>query len=218
MSISNFDHKDTCILIVDLQKDFTEAYSGSLPVPGADNRFIQEVVQATIRFKKSGFKVVVTMDWHPVNHVSFFTNHQGCEPASVIRIHGKDQTLWPPHCVQHDSGSELIIPDNVINGKIKKGCNPLYDSYSGFQDDGGAKTELLDLLHGLGIQKIIIYGLAIDYCVRATAIDAVDNGFDVYLPTDLCRGVTNNTTEQAIKEMVQRGITILNYAEDLKMS
>ena len=116
--------------------------------------------------------------------------------------------MWPPHCVQNTPGADILINLKGPVEIVEKGTNPKLDSYSGFFDDGGNKTDLDRILRRDGIRKLIIYGLATDYCVKATVLHAVGNGYQVELLADLCRGLSPETSDSAIREMESKGITI----------
>jgi len=194
---------------VDIQGDFTVCKNGALAVPGTDKDFIEKVEKATKILKKKGSAVFATQDWHPPNHVSFFTNHNGKRPFDTVGINEKSKVLWPPHCVQGTKNAKILLDGNLLSAVVKKGKNPNYDSYSGFQDDGGEKTELASLLRKNGIKRLVVYGLATDYCVKATAMDAVDEGFKVAVIESLCKGVSPDTASEALQEMKSKGITVL---------
>ena len=115
----------------------------------------------------------------------------------MIKLHGKDQVLWPPHCVQNTSGAEILLDNKLFKAIVKKGMDPQYDSYSGFQDDGGKKTDMDKLLKKDKISKLVVYGIATDYCVRATALDAVALGYKVTMIKNLSRGVAPGTSQKA---------------------
>jgi nicotinamidase/pyrazinamidase len=198
--------ENTGVIVVDVQADFTELKSGSLAVPGTDAQYVSDVETATRRYLDQGHFVYFTQDWHPADHVSFFTNNPGTEPLQVIEIEGRPQVMWPPHCVQDTSGAEILIAAEGAIKTVRKGMNAKFDSYSGFADDGGSKTELDDFLLKDGIKRLFIYGLATDYCVKATVLDARKAGYQVELILDLCRGVSPETTESAIKEMKENGV------------
>jgi nicotinamidase/pyrazinamidase len=199
----------TGVVVVDLQADFTELNSGSLAVPNTGAQYLDAVEKATRRYQDQGMPVYYTQDWHPADHVSFYTNNPDTEPLQVIEIDGRPQVMWPPHCVRGTSGAEIIVTVGAGAKKVRKGTDPRFDSYSGFADDGRHKTELDDLLRGDGIQKLIIYGLATDYCVKATVLDALEAGYQVELVLNLCRGVSPDTTATAIQEMKEKGATII---------
>ena len=116
--------------------------------------------------------------------------------------------MWPPHCVQDTEGAEILIRAEGPIKRVRKGMHAKFDSYSGFADDGGDKTELDDILRKDGIEKLLIFGLATDYCVKATAIHAADAGFKVTVIEGLSRGVAPDTTAKALEEMKAKGITI----------
>jgi len=196
--------------VVDIQGDFTKLKNGSLAVDGTDEAYIKAVEENTKKLKLAGFPIYATQDWHPKNHASFFTNHKGKKAFEVIKLHGKDQVLWPPHCVQNTSGAEILLDKKLFKAVVRKGMDSQYDSYSGFQDDGGKKTEMDKLLKKDHIKKIILYGIATDYCVRATSLDAVAAGYKVIVIKNLCRGVAPDTSQKAIEEMQAKGIVILD--------
>lgn len=202
------------VIVVDVQGDFTKFKNGSLAVEGTDEAYIKAVEEATRRLKSAGYPIYATQDWHPKNHASFFTNHPGKKAFDVIKLHGKDQVLWPPHCVQNTPGAEILLDQKLLKAVVKKGMDPQYDSYSGFQDDGGKKTDMDKILKKDGIKKVVVYGIATDYCVRATALDAVTAGYKVIMIKNLSRGVAPDTSQKAIDEMKSRGIVIL---EDLDL-
>jgi nicotinamidase/pyrazinamidase len=198
------------VIVVDVQGDFTKIKNGSLAVDGTDEAYIKAAEENTKRLKQAGFPIYATQDWHPVNHASFFTNHPGKKAFDLVKLHGKDQVLWPPHCVQKTPGAEILLDIKLFAAVTKKGMDPNYDSYSGFQDDGGKKTALDQLLKKEGIKKLVVYGIATDYCVRATALDGVAAGYKVVLIKNLCRGVAPDTSQKAIEEMKAKGIVVLD--------
>jgi len=197
------------VIVTDVQGDFTTYRKGSLAVEGTDKAFVDKVREATETLKKEGYLIFGIQDCHPADHVSFFTNHPGRKAYEMIQIEGRDQVLWPPHCVQDTENAKILVDNSLFLAIVKKGKNPRYDSYSGFQDDGGTKTEMDQILRKNGIKKLIVYGIATDYCVKATAIDAVDAGYKVIVIEGLCKGVAPDTTANALKEMKDKGITIL---------
>jgi nicotinamidase/pyrazinamidase len=204
------DAEKTGVIVVDVQGDFTQWKKGSLAVEGTDEAYVKTVQENTKRIREAGFPVYATQDWHPADHVSFFTNHTGKGAFNVIPVHGKDQVLWPPHCVQNSPGAEILLDKVLFKAIVLKGTDPEYDSYSGFQDDGGKKTEMGRILRKDNITKVVVYGLATDYCVRATALDALAEGYKVVLIRNLCRGVAPETSLKAIEEMKAKGIAILD--------
>jgi nicotinamidase/pyrazinamidase len=196
--------------VVDIQGDFTRLKNGSLAVDGTDEAYIKAVEESTKKLKEAGFLIYATQDWHPANHVSFFTNHPGKKVFDVIQLHQKDQVLWPPHCVQNTPGAEILLDKKLFKAVVRKGMNPQYDSYSGFQDDGGKTTEMDKLLKKDKIKKVVLYGIATDYCVRATALHAAAAGYKVIVIKSLCRGVAPDTSQKAIEEIKAKGIVVLD--------
>jgi nicotinamidase/pyrazinamidase len=204
------DETTTGVIVVDIQGDFTKLKNGSLAVEGTDEAYIKAVQENTKRLKEAGYPVFATQDWHPADHASFFTNHKGKKAFDVIKLHGKDQVLWPPHCVQNSPGAEILLDKKLFKAIVKKGMNAQYDSYSGFQDDGGKKTDMDKLLKKDKIKKVVVYGIATDYCVRATALDAAAAGYKVILIKNLSRGVAPDTSQKAIDEMKAKGVVVLD--------
>ncbi|WP_300460176.1 bifunctional nicotinamidase/pyrazinamidase [Desulfobacula sp.] len=199
----------TGVIVVDMQGDFTTWKNGSLAVNGSDKAFVDKVKAATRALSEKGYLIFATQDWHPADHMSFFSNHPGKKPFEVIQVDGRTQVLWPPHCVQGTENARVLVDNNRFMAVVKKGKDPKYDSYSGFQDDGGAKTEMDSILKRNGVQKLIVYGIATDYCVKATAIDAVQAGYDVTVIEELCKGVAPDTSVKALQEMKDKGITLV---------
>jgi len=202
-------HAKTGVIVVDIQGDFTTWKQGSLAVPGTDAAFIKKVEEATKRLAEAGFPIFATQDWHPADHISFYTNHPGKKPFEAIQIDGRTQVLWPPHCVQGTENARILLNPRYFLAVVRKGQNPRFDSYSGFQDDGGQKTEMDSLLRQHGIRKVIVYGIATDYCVKATALDALANGYQVVVIEGLCKGVAPETSTKALEEMKQKGAIVM---------
>ena len=196
------------VVVTDVQGCFTTWKEGSLAVPGSNETYVKSVEVATRRFKKEGFFMVATQDWHPPNHVSFASNHPGKKPFDTIQISGRVQTLWPVHCVRGTKDAELLIDSSIFDAIIRKAQNPRFDSYSAVKDDSGTKTGLEDVLHEHGVMSLAIYGIATDFCVKATAIDLVRAGFKVVAVEELCRGVTPETSAQALKQMEEEGVRL----------
>jgi len=196
------------MIVVDFQADFTKFKNGSLAVEGTDEVFIKKVEDHTKNLREAGYPIFGTLDWHPANHISFFTSHKGKKAFDVIKIRGKDQVLWPPHCVQNTPGAEVLLDKRLFKAFVKTATDPRYEGYSRFQDDGGKKTELDKLLKKDQINKVVVYGIATDYCVRATSLDAVDFGYQVVLIKNLCRGVAPDTSQKALDEMKAEGVVI----------
>ena len=203
-----FGQRKTGVIVVDVQGDFTTYKSGSLAVDGTDEAFVDKVQKATAELSKRGYPIFGTQDWHPEEHISFFTNHAGQKPFEAINIEGRTQVLWPPHCVQGTENARVLIDNNLFLAIVKKGQDVRYDSYSGFQDDGGAATEMNRILQKNGIKELIVYGIATDYCVKETAIDAANAGYKVTVIEGLSKGVAPDTIAKALEEMKAKGITV----------
>ena len=196
------------VIVVDVQADFTTWKNGSLAVPGADEDYVKQAEFATRALRDSGLAVFATQDWHLPNHISLSANHPGRQFFETIPVDGRSQVLWPPHCVQGTEGAEILIDKNLFAAIVRKGQNPLFDSYSGFKDDGGRNTEMNGLLKQQGITDLVVYGIATDYCVCATALDAIGSGYKVVLIENLCRGVARETSEKTLREMKERGVRV----------
>lgn len=203
------------VVVVDVQADFTELHEGTLAVPGTNQSYLDSVMATTRWFSDKGCPVICTQDYHPLDHVSFYSNHPGHKAFDKVWLGGIEQTLWPPHCVRGTDGARILLPDELITEIVTKGTDNQFDSYSGFRDDGGHETGLQAVLDRFGAGELIIYGLAMDYCVRYTVLDALNRGYGVRLLSDLCRGVNAGGSEQAIVEM-QRGGVIIERSHDLR--
>ena len=203
-----FCQQDVGVIVVDVQGDFTKWKNGSLAVEGTDKAFVDKITKATESLAKKGYPIYATQDWHPKDHISFFSNHKGKNPLETVEVDGRTQILWPPHCVQNTEGAEILLDNTIFKAIVKKGKDPKFDSYSGFQDDGGAKTEMDDILKKDGIKELIVYGIAADYCVKFTAIDAVNAGYKVTVIDDLTARIAPDTAASAYKDMKEKGITI----------
>ena len=195
------------LILVDLQNDFLP--EGALPVPDGD-----QVIPLANQIQQRFDLVVATQDWHPANHASFAVSHMGKTPGDVIDLNGLQQTLWPIHCVQDTVGSAFAPALDVSRvGKIfRKGTDPGIDSYSGFFDNGHRKSTGLDFyLKQAGVTETYILGLATDYCVMFTALDAKELGFATYLLADACRGVDLHAGDvaAALHDMATAGVHII---------
>ncbi len=203
------------VILVDVQGDFTTLNQGSLAVEGTDQSYIDALLKATKQLKDKGFKIFATQDFHPENHVSFYSNHKNKKPYETVDINGRTQMLWPQHCVMGTPNADILIDRDLFESIIQKGMDPKYDSYSGFFDDGGIKTELDETLKSHKVNTLIVYGLATDYCVRATAMDAIKLGFKVIVIENLCKGVAKDTSDSALKEMMLANITVIPTISDI---
>jgi nicotinamidase/pyrazinamidase len=201
------------LILVDIQNDFVPG--GALAVPRGD-----QVVPIANRLMSYFDHVVATQDWHPADHLSFASQHAGKQVGDVIEINGLQQILWPDHCVQNTPGAEFVpvLDVNRIDAVFQKGTDRQIDSYSGFFDNGHRKTTgLADYLAAQGINEIYICGLATDYCVKFTALDARRLGFDTHVVEDACRGVNLNPDDvvNALHAMRDVGVHIVPSAESL---
>lgn len=199
------------LLLIDIQNDFCPG--GALEVKEGD-----QVIPVANQLMKSFDMVIATKDWHPADHGSFAANHPWRKPGQVIELNGLEQILWPIHCVQHSFGSEFAPTLNTepIETIFYKGTDPGIDSYSGFFDNGHRKaTGLGDYLKEKGVKEVYVVGLATDYCVKFTALDALELGFSTYLVTDGCRGVNlqEGDVDKALAEMEAKGVNLVTSAD-----
>jgi len=200
--------KKKALLVVDVQNDFCPG--GALAVPDGD-----AVIPIINKISKRFDRVVATQDWHPKNHMSFAVQHKKKE-YEIIRWKDMDQVLWPVHCVPGTRGAEFhknldARPFHLI---IRKGTDPEIDSYSTFlENDKKTYTGLHYYLNGLGIKQIYLTGLATDYCVYFSAMDAKNLGFDVTVIIDATRGidVPQGSIEKAVLDMTKRGVRIVTH-------
>ena len=197
------------VVVVDVQGDFTEARNGSLEVPDTGNDYIEVVETAVRRLAAEGFLTVGTQDWHPGDHISFYSTHPGKSPGDMISVDGRTQMLWPPHCVQGTENARIALDNSLFRLFIRKGTDPGYDSYSAFRDDGGNETELDEVLKRNNIRKVVAFGLATEYCVKYTAVDGLRKGYRFIIIEDLCRGITHEGAARALDEMRHEGAVIL---------
>jgi len=198
------------LILVDLQNDFVEG--GALAVP--DGR---AVVETANRLMADFDLVVATQDWHPADHQSFASQHQGFSIGQQFVLNGQPQTAWPDHCIQNSFGAELVsnLEANRISKIVRKGMDKSIDSYSGFFDNGHQKsTGLAEFLRSEGVDRVAVMGLATDYCVRFTALDAVQEGFETTLILDGCRGVELQPGDiaKAIEELKQAGVAVSDFS------
>ncbi|MCA9392832.1 MAG: bifunctional nicotinamidase/pyrazinamidase [Candidatus Omnitrophica bacterium] len=198
------------LLIIDVQNDFCPG--GALPVAEGD-----QIVPLINGLQERFDLVVATQDWHPTGHKSFASSH-GKQPGEVIDLNGLEQILWPDHCVQGSEGAKFV--DALRLGKIdrifQKGTDPEIDSYSGFYDNGHRKaTGLAAYLKEKKVTTVYVAGLATDYCVKYTCLDAVREGLKTVLITDACRGVNlkEGDVEAAVAELKKAGVIVLPSSE-----
>jgi nicotinamidase/pyrazinamidase len=202
------------LIMVDLQNDFCPG--GSLAVPGG-----HEVIPLANQLQNHFDYIIATQDWHTEDHVSFASSHEGGKKGSVVTIEGIEQVLWPDHCVQFTKGADFHpeLQTKKIAKIFYKGSDANIDSYSGFYDNAHLRsTGLAEYLREEGIDTVYILGLATDYCVKYTALDAKELEFDVYVIEDACRGVELNPgdIEKALNEMREAGVKIVKV-EDVNL-
>jgi nicotinamidase/pyrazinamidase len=200
------------LLIVDVQYDFMPG--GALAVAHGD-----EVVPVINRIARAFSHVVLTQDWHPLAHVSFAANHAGRKPFEMTTLPYGEQVLWPVHCVQDTEGAALHCNLHVPHARlvIRKGHHEHVDSYSAFLEaDRTTPTGLAGYLRDVGAKRIWIAGLATDYCVAWSALDARAAGFEVSVIEDACRAIDlNGSLEKAWREMSAAGIARIR-SEDIE--
>jgi len=199
------------LILVDIQNDFLPG--GALAVPNGD-----AVIPVANRLQQTFPLVVATQDWHPANHGSFAANHPEKKPFEQIDLNGLPQMLWPVHCVQQTAGAELAPGLNRASiAKIfQKGTDPGVDSYSGFFDNGHRHaTGMAEWLKTKGVTEVFVCGLATDYCVKFTVLDATGAGFKTHLIEDASRGVNLQPSDvkNAIAEMKHAGAVIEQSAQ-----
>ena len=195
------------LILTDLQNDFCPG--GALPVPEGD-----AVIPLANRLQERFELVVATQDWHPADHGSFAVSHPGHEPGETIELEGLKQILWPVHCVQSSAGAEFHpgLDTSRVARVFRKGTDPRVDSYSCFFDNGHRKaTGLGDYLQQRNVTDVYLCGLALDYCVKYSALDAVGLGFTTWLIRGACRGIDQHPgdVERAVAEMREKGVQII---------
>ena len=198
--------ESVALIWVDLQVDFMP--TGMLPVPDADR-----VIDLANSYARQYRTLVATQDWHPANHGSFAANHAWRKPGQVIDLDGLPQVLWPIHCVQDTWGAEFVegLDLDLVTKVFRKGTDPEIDSYSGFYDNGHRKsTGLATWLRARQVEEVHICGVATDYCVKFTALDAVREGFETVLLVDGCRGVdlAPGDVDAALRELAGAGVEL----------
>jgi nicotinamidase/pyrazinamidase len=199
------------LILVDLQNDFMPG--GALPVPDGD-----EVISVANMLQPHFDLIVATKDWHPANHGSFVTQHKGHKVGDIIDLIGIPQILWPVHCVQHSKGAEFVAELNTKRiGKIfHKGTDALIDSYSTFFDNAHRRsTGLADYLKQERVHEVYLMGVATDYCVKYSVLDACILGLKTYVIEDGCRGINlqPHDCEQSFAEMIKVGAKIVTSKE-----
>jgi nicotinamidase/pyrazinamidase len=200
----------TALLVIDVQNDFTPG--GQLAVPEGD-----QIVLLINRLAEQFKQVVIAQDWHPAGHASFASSHPGRQPYDVIQLPYGEQTLWPDHCIQGTHGAEFHSGLNLPHAQliIRKGCNPDIDSYSAFLEaDRATTTGLAGYLKERGVDTVYMVGLALDFCVMFSALDARAAGFNTFVVLDACRAIDmNGSLASAIERMQVAGVGLIQSTE-----
>ena len=195
------------LLVVDVQNDFMPG--GALAVPGGD-----EIVPLVNRLAAGFANVILTQDWHPAGHISFASSHPGRKPFETKKLRYGLQVLWPVHCVQGSEGAALHRDLSIPHAQllIRKGCHRRVDSYSAFLEaDRKTRTGLDGYLKSRGIQRVFCAGLATDFCVAWTALDARRFGFQAVVIEDGCRAIdVDGSLDAAWKEMIKADVRRLS--------
>lgn len=200
------------LVVVDVQYDFLPG--GSLAVAGGD-----EIVPLVNTLAKRFANVVFTQDWHPSDHISFASQHAGMAPFETIELAYGTQVLWPDHCVWGTHGADLSHDLDIPHAQlvIRKGYNRAVDSYSGFQEaDRATRTGLAGYLRERGLETVYVVGLATDFCVAWTALDARAEGFATVVVEDATRAIdASGSLERAGRDMAAAGVTRIMSKEIL---
>lgn len=197
------------LLVIDVQNDFCPG--GALAVPGG-----HEVVPVCNALMASAHHVLLTQDWHPAGHISFASSHRPAAPFTTLELPYGTQTLWPEHCIQRTHGASFH-PDLVRTSSqqvIRKGHRPAIDSYSAFfENDRTTPTGLEHQLRAQGIERLFLCGLATDYCVLYSALDACRTHFDTFVVEDAVRGIDlEGSVTRAWQQMAQVGVQRIQSA------
>ncbi|WP_282127110.1 bifunctional nicotinamidase/pyrazinamidase [Roseobacter litoralis] len=187
------------LIVIDVQLDFCPG--GALAVPDGDG-----IVTGINSLMQQADAVVLTQDWHPAGHSSFASSHTGQAPYDLIDMDYGPQVLWPDHCVQGSDGARFHpnLQSDAADLILRKGYNPAIDSYSAFfENDHKTPTGLEGYLRSRGIEKLTLVGLAFDFCVNYSAIDAAKLKFDVTVREDLCRAIDLDGSRNAAHQAMQ---------------
>lgn len=193
------------LLVIDVQNDFCDG--GALAVAGGG-----EIIGGINKLLGDFDAVILAQDWHPAGHSSFASSHNGHDPFSLIDMPYGAQVLWPDHCIQGSEGAAFHPALDVDRADmiIRKGCNSAIDSYSAFfENDHETPTGLEGYLRTRGIDEVTIVGLALDFCVNFSAVDAANLGFKVNVHADLCRAIDmDGSLEKANEAMLAAGVKL----------
>ncbi|ORX46500.1 nicotinamidase [Hesseltinella vesiculosa] len=209
--------KKAALIIVDMQYDFLE--TGPLPVFEA-TQAIPRVQELGAFFNEEGGLVIATQDWHPPNHASFASQHEGKAPLDTVtltyRNQSCEQVLWPDHCIQGSRGADIL--DQLVDLpsiNVKKGTNIFVDSYSAFADNQYHHfTDLAKHLYQHDIEQVVVCGYATDYCLKFTAVDAIKFGFETIVIKDTTKAAFPDAYEPSLKALEQVGVQLVPTVED----
>ncbi len=203
---------DSVLLVIDVQNDFCPG--GALAVPHGD-----EVVTVINKMTPQANSLILTQDWHPAGHMSFASSHVDKAPFESIEADYGEQVLWPDHCVAGETGAALHSDLDITRAELilRKGFRVAVDSYSAFnENDKSTSTGLAGYLNNRGFKHIFMAGLATDYCVAWSALDARALGFDVTLITDACRAIDlDDSLAAAMTSMRSTGVQFATAADAL---
>jgi nicotinamidase/pyrazinamidase len=198
------------LIVVDVQYDFLPG--GALAVPDGD-----AVIAPINRLAKAFRHVVLTQDWHPEQHASFASSHSDKQPFDMTELHYGPQVLWPDHCIQGTPGAEISRDLEIPHAQmvIRKGYNAKIDSYSGFKEaDRETSTGLAGYLKERGFRRVFCAGLALDFCVAWTALDAAEAGFETYLIEDASRAIdANGSLAKAKADLEAADVRLIGKAQ-----
>lgn len=204
---------DSVLLVIDMQYDFMPG--GALAVAEGDT-----LVPLINRLGEQFQGVVITQDWHPAGHISFASSHSSRLPFETTTLPYGLQTLWPDHCIQGSHGAQLHADLDLPHAQLilRKGCNSHIDSYSAFLEaDRQTPTGLASYLKERGVQNVYVVGLALDFCVAWSALDARAAGFTTLVVADACRAIDmNGSLDKAWQDMTAAGVTRIESSELLK--
>jgi nicotinamidase/pyrazinamidase len=200
------------LLVVDIQPDFFPG--GALPVAHA-NQILRPLRK--LMNSRCFHLIVAAQDWHPPGHISFASSHRGRKPLETIDLYGHQQTLWPDHCVQGTPGAELHrgLPWENATAIIRKATDPATDSYSAFRNNWNSRgnrppTGLSGYLKDRGVEEVFVCGLALDFCVRWSAEDALQEDFRTFVIWDLCRSIDPSSDAAVRRDLIHRGAKMIS--------
>jgi nicotinamidase/pyrazinamidase len=203
------------LIVIDVQNDFCPG--GALAVPGGD-----QVIAPILSIAPQFAHIILTQDWHPAHHTSFAASHAGKKPYEAVDLEYGAQTLWPPHCVQGTPGADfhpgLDLPQAELI--LRKGFRPQVDSYSAFfENDHATPTGLAGYLRERGLRRVFLAGLAYDYCVGYSALDARRLGFPAVVLRDACRAIDLEGSVAAMEaEFAKAGVAVIETAQILDVA